>query len=675
MDTPWLPSLGGQDEKKYLPIELMRSQAGQQFLRSQLSDEAACFLSSGSTSQSRARSYFSARGLALYRRSCLTTFRGVLQAVLPHDSCHRPLGITLVPPPSIWPDSSLSQMLHWFSEEYPLVFVSAENCSDDLTTAIAKHAHGQGVWIFATAFHLIAAFDRGLTARLPAGSVVFETGGSKGRSRSLDRQELYALISSRFGIPPTDIVSEYSMAELCAQAYDWVPRGAGADFARHFRFPPWVKVEVIKACHLSENSGTGSLVVADPRRVDYPWPMRIQDIVKLKADGSFSLCGRTPKSPLKGCSLGAEDLLDKSNGASGASSFQLPSFTSTKHTVSTWKGTFLEECLFSVKSHHILSAELGSKQLANATLADLRRAMPSDNTAWQDAVKRSQIRPNTQWLIISSGNHSLAALYPVVIALMGGANIYLRIPKSLASKSLLSYCAAWLEESGAPIITLSDTLRITSSVKLKSSISAILAFGEDHTLKHLERLADVPVYGFGSRLSVLVCSDVDSLTVENIAKSAMSLGQRGCRSTRLVVYTGNEKELGYGIRKLADSIRRSYGRTPDCFAQAALDHEEIRYRQLGAKFFHRRLAQDPLLPCLRTIPPQAMHELLSLQSYVLPVIYGPAATDWKRHLATAKDLPLCVSTPKENAHLVNWDGSYEGYPLFSRSDKRLRQAY
>ena len=38
-------------------------------------------------------------------------------------------------------------------------------------------------------------------------------------------------------------------------------------------------------------------------RLDYPWPIRCQDIVELNADQSFKLIGRIPQSTLKGCSL------------------------------------------------------------------------------------------------------------------------------------------------------------------------------------------------------------------------------------------------------------------------------------------------------------------------------------------------------------------------------------
>jgi hypothetical protein len=47
-----------------------------------------------------------------------------------------------------------------------------------------------------------------------------ETGGYKGRSRAVPRQELHQLICERMGISETKIICEYGMSELSSQAYD-----------------------------------------------------------------------------------------------------------------------------------------------------------------------------------------------------------------------------------------------------------------------------------------------------------------------------------------------------------------------------------------------------------------------------------------------------------------------
>ncbi len=98
---------------------------------------------------------------------------------------------------------------------------SSTRSSGDLRDAVAA---GQPVCIAATAFalvHLLDAMERdGLRFELPPGSRVMETGGFKGRTRVVQRDELYAEISRRFGISRDAIVAEYGMTELASQYYE-----------------------------------------------------------------------------------------------------------------------------------------------------------------------------------------------------------------------------------------------------------------------------------------------------------------------------------------------------------------------------------------------------------------------------------------------------------------------
>src|SRR5205085_11334975 len=96
--------------------------------------------------------------------------------------------------------------------------------------------------LLGTAFsfvHLLDDFiEKNLSFELPPGSRALETGGYKGRSRSLPKAELHSLITEKLGIPADRIVSEYGMSELSSQAYD---SGAGP---RLFRFPPWCRIHL-----------------------------------------------------------------------------------------------------------------------------------------------------------------------------------------------------------------------------------------------------------------------------------------------------------------------------------------------------------------------------------------------------------------------------------------------
>ena len=83
---------------------------------------------------------------------------------------------------------------------------------------------------------------------LPPGSRVMETGGYKGRSRTIPKSELHSLICQRLGVPLQNLVSEYGMSELSSQAYDVAigePHGEVRIGCGVFRFPPWTRVRLI----------------------------------------------------------------------------------------------------------------------------------------------------------------------------------------------------------------------------------------------------------------------------------------------------------------------------------------------------------------------------------------------------------------------------------------------
>src|SRR5262249_43739913 len=100
---------------------------------------------------------------------------------------------------------------------------------------------GQPLHILGTAFsfvHLLDYFQsRNLHFKLPTGSKIMETGGYKGRSRTIPKPELHRQIAKSFSLVESDIVTEYGMSELSSQAY--------AREDEPFRFPPWARARVI----------------------------------------------------------------------------------------------------------------------------------------------------------------------------------------------------------------------------------------------------------------------------------------------------------------------------------------------------------------------------------------------------------------------------------------------
>ena len=149
---------------------------------------------------------------------------------------------------------------------------------------------------------------RNLRFELPPGSCALETGGYKGRSRSLPKAALHALISQRLGIPLGHIVCEYGMSELSSQAYDCAvaPHHASHDahVSRTFHFPPWARVQIISpetGCEVGEGE-TGLIRVFDLANVYSVMAIQTEDLGIRRGDG-FALAGRAALAEPRGCSL------------------------------------------------------------------------------------------------------------------------------------------------------------------------------------------------------------------------------------------------------------------------------------------------------------------------------------------------------------------------------------
>jgi hypothetical protein len=224
----------------------------------------------------------------------------------------------LVPDPHERPQSSLGYMMArvgglrglgppgWYLQGGELL---AERLATDLAASIAA---GEPVCIATTAFALVAFLDemerRGWSFELPAGSRVMETGGFKGRTRIVERGELYARTCERFGIAAGAIVAEYGMTELTSQYYDALPGRAKAS-------PPWLRARIVDARRSTLADGRiGSVLHVDLANRSSCIAIQTEDLGMHAADG-FVLLGRERTASPRGCSLDAEDLATRSAGA------------------------------------------------------------------------------------------------------------------------------------------------------------------------------------------------------------------------------------------------------------------------------------------------------------------------------------------------------------------------
>jgi hypothetical protein len=270
------------------------------------------FHSSGTTEHHPSRHFHNAESLALYEASLLPWFKAHLSG---KEDGFRFLSLT--PAPEVAPNSSLVHMFDTVKREFGTAdskFMGrlSEEGNWDLSvedTAVALRGASESkspVALLGTAFNFLQLLDgleeRNKNVQLPAGSRVVETGGYKGRTRTLPKPELHQLISQRLGVPDSHIVSEYGMSELSSQAYDAVAGEACSQ--RVFRFPPWARVRIISpetGLEVGEG-GTGLIRVFDLANMRSVMAVQTEDLGVRRGNG-FELLGRAPMAEARGCSL------------------------------------------------------------------------------------------------------------------------------------------------------------------------------------------------------------------------------------------------------------------------------------------------------------------------------------------------------------------------------------
>lgn len=269
------------------------------------------FRSSGTTAGEEQRS--------VHHQPFPDLYRAVIDASFPHFCL--PYGgplpiLSLIPSREQLPDSSLSFMADHILSRYgspeslnafgPRGVEAAKARS----WAGARQREGRPVLVLATAFALLQWLDSlerlGLKFRLPPGSAVFETGGFKGRTTEVTREDLLERLQAWAGIPAAAVVREYGMTELTSQCYTGALLGESPDL---FVAPHWVRVRILDPETLEEApTGTPGLIcVFDLGNLGSAVHLLTEDL-GVAEEGGFRLLGRAAGAELRGCSLVVEEL-------------------------------------------------------------------------------------------------------------------------------------------------------------------------------------------------------------------------------------------------------------------------------------------------------------------------------------------------------------------------------
>lgn len=255
--------------------------------------------------------------LAIYDHSLRPSFR---RGLLPDLGAGDRLPIrVLAPTPEESRDSSLSYMFgaavgEWGNEQ------SGFDVVDGVLRTEALNEWGAALrepaLVCGTAFafvHWLDALARdGVRLALPAGSRLMETGGFKGRSRSVPRAELYAALETRLGIPSQRMVNQYGMTELGSQFYDSVLSEAGP---RRKLEAPWARVRIVDPDSGDEvpEGQVGVVEIVDLANTGSVLALRTSDLGRRVAVpngcSGFDVLGRAEGAEVRGCSVAADAML------------------------------------------------------------------------------------------------------------------------------------------------------------------------------------------------------------------------------------------------------------------------------------------------------------------------------------------------------------------------------
>lgn len=127
-------------------------------------------------------------------------------------------------------------------------------------------------------------------------TLVFETGGMKGRREELSKTELHRRLCEALGVEK--IYSEYGMTELFSQAYS---KGENK-----FSCPPWMRVftrPLTNPLGVEKHGVVGGINVIDLANFNSCPFIATQDLGKAFSENEFEILGRIENSDVRGCSL------------------------------------------------------------------------------------------------------------------------------------------------------------------------------------------------------------------------------------------------------------------------------------------------------------------------------------------------------------------------------------
>lgn len=278
--------VGNIDEIPFLPISFYKNSEITCFEDCEYEDY---FLSSGTNSMQRSKHLVYNKDFYIQNTfSCFSQFFSNTE-----DYCF----VCLLPNYLEQEHSSLICMMDAFvkKSKYKNSGFYAHNLKDVVDTLLFNENNNIKTILFGVTYALLDLIEAYPELRLK-NSVVFETGGMKGRRKELPKAELHGILTKSLGIK--SIASEYGMCELFSQAYS-LKDGV-------FHVPKQMQV-VVKEINDYKNTvpfgRRGILNIIDLCNIDTCCFIQTQDVGKKLSDNSFEIIGRLDHSDIRGCNL------------------------------------------------------------------------------------------------------------------------------------------------------------------------------------------------------------------------------------------------------------------------------------------------------------------------------------------------------------------------------------
>ena len=246
-------------------------------------EPAGYFETSGTTAgpEHRGKHYF--ESFDLFDAATRPTFRANVLEPLGRERCKM---VTLTSPVELAPHMAYARCLHAIVGHHGGAgshsVVDGSGLRFDLLEAAL--ASDEPLLLAGSTFAFVHAADRGLRARLPAGSAILHAGGFKGRCREMPYDQYEAFLRETFGVER--VFNMYSMTEMSSQLY-------GAEWVRG---PAWVRTSILDVETLRElpPGRPGHVAIVDLLNLDACAFFVTKDLAVMREDGCLRVLGRIP---------------------------------------------------------------------------------------------------------------------------------------------------------------------------------------------------------------------------------------------------------------------------------------------------------------------------------------------------------------------------------------------